>query len=150
MNIVRHFLVLLLPCALLAQSKEEPQLAAKAEAEALPTEIETVVSGGYWTRHNQDGSFRLIIHLVGWEELSSRAFLQWIRTDHDKQELIVERTVPIKEIAGGWRVVSQKFVLHGKRWDIVISAERRAPKAKATFTITPSADFSYTISTSEK
>jgi hypothetical protein len=147
MNVARWFLVLL-PCALLAQSQEDPQLAAKAEA--LPPEIETVASGGYWTHDNQDGSFRLIIHLVGWEELYSRAFLQWIRIDHDKQELIVERTVPIKEIDGRWRVVSQKFVLRGKRWDIVISAKRRVPEARATFTITPAADFSYTITTSEK
>ena len=38
----------------------------------------------------------------------------------------------------------------GKRWDIVISAKRRVPEAKATFTITPAADFSYTITTSVK
>ncbi|PYI90702.1 MAG: hypothetical protein DME97_16090 [Verrucomicrobia bacterium] len=147
MKIAGWFL-LLLPCALLAQSREDPQLAAKAEA--LPPQIETVASGGYWTRDKQEGSFRLVIQLVGWEELSSRAFLQWIRMDHDRQESIIERTVPIKEIDGRWRVVSQKFVLRGKRWDIVIAAERRVPEAKATFTITPAADFSYTITTSEK
>ena len=111
MKIAGWFL-LLLPCALLAQSRKDPQLAAKAEA--LPP------------------------------------FLQWIRMDHDRQESIIERTVPIKEIDGRWRVVSQKFVLRGKRWDIVISARRRVPEPKATFTITPAADFSYTITTSEK
>ena len=61
MKIAGWFL-LLLPCALLAQSREDPQLAAKAEA--LPP------------------------------------FLQWIRMDHDRQESIIERTVPIKEIDG--------------------------------------------------
>jgi hypothetical protein len=147
MNFSRWFLVLL-PCVLLAQSQQDPRLAAQAAA--LPPGIETVASGGYWSRDNQDGSFRLVIHLVGWEELSSRAFLQWIRRDPDKQEEIVERTVPIKEIEGRWRVVSQKFELRGKRWVIGVSAKCRAPKAEATFTITPAADFSYTITTSEK
>ena len=147
MSITRWLLVLL-PGVLLAQGEEDAQVAAKAEA--LPPQLETVASGGYWSRDRRDGSFRLVIASVGWEELASRAFLQWIRLDHDKQAEIVERTVPIKEIAGRWRVVSQKFVLRGKQWDIIVSAERRVPEAKATFTITPTTDFSYTIATSEK
>jgi hypothetical protein len=147
MSITRWFLVLL-PGVLLAQGENDSQLAAKAEA--LPPQVETVASGGYWSRDRQDGSFRLVIESVGWDELASRAFLQWIRLDHDKQAEVVERTIPIKEIAGRWRVVSQKFVLRGKQWDIIVSAERRVPEAKATFTITPTAEFSYTIATSEK
>jgi hypothetical protein len=147
MSITRWLLVLL-PGALLAQGEGNAQLAAKTEA--LPPQIETVASGGYWSRGRQDGSFRLVIESVGWDELASRAFLQWIRLDHDKQAQVLERTIPIKEIAGRWRVVSQKFVLRGKQWDIIVSAERRIPEAKAMFTITPTADFSYTIATSEK
>ena len=147
MSITPWFFVLL-PGVLLAQGGDDPQLAAKAEA--LPPQIETVASGGYWSRDREDGSFRLVIESVGWEELASRAFLQWIRLDHDKQVAVVERTIPIKEISGKWRVVSQKFVLRGKQWNIIVSAERRVPEAKVTFTITPTADFSYTITTSEK
>ena len=37
---------------------------------------------------------------LGWDDLYNRAFLQWIRIHPDKQETIVDRTVPIKEIAG--------------------------------------------------
>ena len=147
MSITRWLLVLL-PGVLLAQGEDDAQLAAKAEA--LPPQIETVASGGYWSRSGQDGSFRLVIVSVGWDQLASRAFLQWIRLDHDKQAEVIERTIPIKEIAGGWRVVSQKFMLRGKQWDIIVSAERRVPEAKATFTITPTADFSYAIATSKK
>ncbi len=138
MNVTRWLLVLL-PSVLLAQGKDDAQLAATAEA--LPSQIQTVASGAYWSRDRQDGSYRLIIESVGWEELASRAFLQWIRLDHDKQTEVVERTIPIKEIAGRWRVVSQKFVLGEKQWDIEISAERRVPQGKAKFTITPAADF---------
>ena len=147
MSITRWLLVLL-PGVLLAQGGDDAQLAARAEA--LPPQIETVASGGYWSRDGDDGSFRLVIESVGWDELASRAFLQWIRLDHDKQAEVVERTIPIKEIAGRWRVVSQKFMLRGKQWEIIVSAQRRIPEAKATFTITPSAEFSYTIVTSEK
>jgi hypothetical protein len=146
MSIVR-WLLLLLPSVLLAQGDDEAQLGK--EVEALPPRIDTVASGGYWSRDHQDGSFRLVIVTVGWEELASRAFLQWIRVDHDKQTEVVERTIPIKEIAGRLRVVSQRFVLRGKQWEIVISAERRIPEAKATFTITPTEN-SYKITSSEK
>ena len=147
MNVVRCFLALIVT-ATFGRAQDDAPLSAVAQA--LPAQIETVASGGYWSRGAQDGSFRLVVQSVGWDDISSRAFLQWIRLDPDKREQIVERTIPIKEIAGRWRVVSQRFVLRGKHWDIVVSAECRVPQARATFTITPSAEFSYTIVTSEK
>jgi hypothetical protein len=147
MKIARSLLVLV-SVATIATGQEDAQLAATVEA--LPTQIEAVASGGYWSRGKVDGSFRLVVEVLGWDDLYSRAFVQWIRTDPDKQDTIVERTVRIKEISGRWRVVSQRFVLGGKQTHIVISAERRSPLGKATFTVTPSADFSYTIATSEK
>src|SRR5437773_529035 len=76
MKIARWFL-LLLPCTLLAQSREDPQLAAKAEA--MPPS------------------------------------LQWIRVDHDRQESIIERTLPFKDLDGRWRAESQKFVPRRRR-----------------------------------
>ncbi len=143
-----RFLLVLLPGVLLAQGEENAQLAAKAEG--LSPEIETVATGGYWERDNQDGSFRLVIQCVGWEELGSRAFLQWIRADHEKQETVIERTIPIKEIGGRWRVSSQKFVFRGKETNIIISATRRSPPGQMTLTIVPSANFSYTVTVSDK
>lgn len=139
------FVVLLLTAA---QAQEEASVADKAGA--LPTEIETVVSGGFWSRDGHDGSFRLVILLLGWDTLYNRAFLQWTRIDPDKQENVIERTVPIKEIGGQWRISSQKFVYRGKQTIIVISAKRQNPRAETTFTIVPSSDFSYTFTTSEK
>lgn len=131
-----------------AHAQEEAPVADKAAT--LLTEIETVASGGFWSRDGHDGSFRLVIELLGWETLYNRAFLQWIRIDPDKQELVVDRTVPIKEIGGRWRISSQKFVYRGKQTTIVISAKRQFPPAQTTFTVVPAADFSYTITTSEK
>ena len=146
MKLTRWLLVIV--TLTVAHAQEEASLADKVAA--LPPEIETVASGGFWSKNGQDGSFRLVIQLLGWDDLYNRAFLQWIRIDPDKQETVVECTVSIKEIAGRWRISSQKFVFRGKQAVIVVSAKRHAPPARATFTIVPSADFSYTITTSEK
>jgi hypothetical protein len=146
MKFTRWLFVILTLAA--AHAQEEAPLADKAAT--LPLEIETVASGGFWSRDGHDGSYRLVIELLGWETLYNRAFLQWIRLDPDKQEKVVERTVPIEEIGGRWRISSQKFVYRGKQTIIVISAERQYPPARTTFTIVPSADFSYKITASEK
>jgi hypothetical protein len=139
-------LIAILPLALLQAQDEVPS----KDAEALPTSIETVASGGYWSRDHHDGTYRLVIQVLGWETLYSRAFVQWITTDPDKQETVVERTVPIKEIAGRWRISSEKFDEREKHTVIIIAAERLELPAKATFTITPGADYTYKITTTEK
>jgi hypothetical protein len=63
---------------------------------------------------------------------------------------VVARTVPIKEIAGRWRVSTHKFEERDKHTVIVITAERLEPPSKATFTITPAGGYSYKITISEK
>lgn len=83
-----------------------------AEAQKLPGNIETVVTGGHWERGDQNGTFRVIMLLEGWEHLANRVLLQWIRYDEDKPEMVVENTVRIEEIPVGaaWRITSAKFV----------------------------------------
>jgi hypothetical protein len=129
-----------------AHAQDETPLTDKAAA--LPPEIETVASGGFWSRNGCDGSYRLVIEVLGWDILYNRVFLQWIRIDPDKQQTIVEGTVPIKEIAGRWRISSHKFEVHKKRTTIVICAERQVPAGHAVFTIVPAADFTYKITSS--
>jgi hypothetical protein len=142
-----RYLVAILPLATLAAQNELP---LAKDVEALPTSIETVESGGYWSRDHHDGTYRLVIEVLGWDALYNRAMLQWITTDPDKQATVVERTVAIKEIASRWRISSQKFEQREKQTVIVIVAERLEPPGKATFTITPAADYTYKITTSEK
>ena len=50
------FAILLLAAA---QAQDEAPLAEKAAA--LPPEIETVASGGFWSRDGHHGSYRLVI-----------------------------------------------------------------------------------------
>ena len=140
----------LLPLLLLATAQAQNDPPLLRDAEWVPPHIETIASGGYWSRDHRDGTYRLVIAVLGWDPLYSRAFLQWITTDPEKQQTLVERTVPIKEIAGRWRISSQKFVQRHKETTIVILAQRLAPEGKATFTITPSADYTYKITSSEK
>jgi hypothetical protein len=143
---LRCFLALFI-CATVHAQDEAP---LTEKAAALQPEIEAVASGGFWSHDGHNGSYRLVIEVLGWDDLYNRAFLQRIRIDPDKQKTIVERTVPIKEIAGRWRISSQKFVLREMKTTIVISAERHTPSTRATFTIVPAADFTYTITTSER
>jgi hypothetical protein len=141
-------LIALLLLVMAAGAQDDPSFAK--DAETLPTTIESVVTDGYWKRDHRDGQYRLIIEVLGFDTLYSRAFLQWISPDPDRQETVVERTVPIKQIAGRWRISSHKFEQRDKQTVIVISAERMVPPGKAIFTITPTVDYTYKITTSEK
>ncbi len=99
-------------------------------------------SGGYWERGEQDGTFRVIILLEGWEHLSNRVFLQWVRCDGDNQSLIVEKTVPIKEIndAGNWRITVPRFV----KTQIILPAESQE-HGKTSFSIMATPDHGHKI-----
>ena len=126
-----------------------------SEIARLRTDLEEVATGGYWSRNEEeDGRFRLIIRLVGFEHLRNHVYLQWIRGSHDPNEPhVIERTVPIDEISG-WRVTDQRFVLEKKQWKIVITAEREnvledMPKTRRrVFSVVPGADHTYRITDS--
>ncbi len=78
--------------------------------------------------------------MEGWEHLSNRVLLQWIRRDGDKQELIVEKTVPIQEISteGAWRISEAKFVK--SQFVLQVTSERMGT---TTMVIMPAADHQY-------
>lgn len=121
----------------------------------LRTDLEAVASGGHWQRDGQEGTFRLVIRLVGFEHLRNQVYLQWIRqSDDPDQPSVIERTVTVGEISG-WRVSGPRFVLDKKQWKIIVSAEREnvlegtSPTRRRFFTIVPAADYSYRIVESE-
>ncbi|QIF03410.1 hypothetical protein [Roseimicrobium sp. ORNL1] len=128
-----------------------------ADGAKLPTNVETVVTGGHWERGDQDGTYRVIMLLEGWEHLANRVLLQWIRYDQDKQEMLVEKTVAIEEIPVGaaWRITSVNFVTPKdlpakgskateKQGQLQLVLQAHSERAgKATFTITPTTDHRY-------
>jgi hypothetical protein len=122
-----------------------------AEISKLTPQLESVISGGHWKRGDEEGGFRLIVRMVGFERIRNEAYLQWIREGSDPdQRNIIERTIEIPEIAG-WRITAQRFALDTKQWKIVVSAEREnlvedMPKTqKRFFTIIPAGDYSYRV-----
>ncbi len=117
-----------------------------AKWNALDPALESVVSGGFWERKGSDGVFRVVVIAQGWEHVGTRVLLQWIRRDAEKQALVVERTVPIKELeALEWHAGEVKFVLSKDTWQIRIPVTHVFEEKKATFTITPSVDHTYKI-----
>ena len=59
-------LLLLLPLGCLAQAH-------------VPTDVESVVSGGYWERGNESGRYRVLVLNSGFEHVTSRVLVEWLR-----------------------------------------------------------------------
>ena len=118
----------------------------QAKWNALDPALEAVVSGGFWERKGADGIFRVLVIAQGWEHVGTRVLLQWVRRDEEKQGLVVERTVPIKELDGlEWHAGDVKFAQAKDTWQIRIPVAHVFEEKKASFTITPSVDHTYKI-----
>jgi hypothetical protein len=124
-------------------SAAEPDI---SKWQALDASLEKVVSGGFWEREKADGVFRVLVLIEGREHIGSRVLLQWVRRDADQQDLIVEKTIPIKELAAPqWRATDVKFVRVKDQWQIRIPVMPVFEGKNATFTITPDPNHTYRI-----
>jgi hypothetical protein len=75
-------------------------------APKLPGEIAHVVTGGWWTDSaDADGRFRIVVVSGGWEHVSSRVYLDWLRADEDSLGLVLQTQVLVSEIEEGVWVV---------------------------------------------
>ena len=52
----------------------------------LDPSVSSVVSGGYWEKEKERGSYRIIVWSRGWEHVTSKVRVEWILEDSDKQE----------------------------------------------------------------
>jgi hypothetical protein len=136
-----------LASGLLADEREDQFV---TEITKLTPDVETIVTGGRWLRGRDFGTFRLIIHMIGFEFERREGYLQWIRLPNDQSDSgAVERTVSIPEI-GGLHITNPRFVRSGKTWKLVVRTDRlnRAfdpPRKEHRFyVITPAADYTYT------
>ena len=72
----------------------------------IDTTIIHVSTGGLWEQGVEHGSWRLIVRNLGWEHTRSFLYLQWLKTDEDKNKVIELKTIPIPEFnTGDWRNV---------------------------------------------
>jgi hypothetical protein len=129
-----------------AQQREDQLLAGISK---LTPDVETVLTGGRWLRGSDFGTFRLVIHVLGFEFERREACLQWIRLPNDQFDPgTVERTVQLPEISGA-HITNQRFVRSGKTWKLVVRKDwlnhAVDPPAKEHrfYVITPTADYTY-------
>jgi len=97
---------------------------AQTEA-AVPLDVETVISGGYWqVNDSTHGSFRVIIETGGFEHIISDARVEWVaepRESDAPSRLLA--TAPLAELTGGGvHLVNPVLVREDKRWILTIEA----------------------------
>lgn len=78
----------------------------------LPAPIAQVMTGGFWTRDNEEGFYRVIVVSGGVENVSSQLFFQLMKVNSDQQNYRIDKSVAVKElnqVHGGAMTVSIKF-----------------------------------------
>ena len=101
-----------------------------ADAKAIPASVQSVQSGGYWQKGDQDGHYRVVVTSGGFEHVISKIYVQWIELDQDAREYKVLRTLDIKELNGGFAstiAATPKFTRAGP-WSIALVVGRRDGK----------------------
>ena len=66
-------------------------------AEGVSVSINSVMSGGLWTRGKDEGFFRTVITADGVEHVVNRLYIQWLKINTDNQTYELVRTVNVKE-----------------------------------------------------
>ena len=110
---------------------------ALVDINRVPSSIEWLQAGGYWSAGKREGRYRVIVTAGGFEHISRRLFLQWIETGTRSRESAVVSTVAVKEIGfvhGGRIEVTIRF---GKQnaFEFTATVERRGTPRR-TFAVT--------------
>ena len=89
----RRVLALLVPAFLAGVN------AYAQSAPALPGDLETVATGGFWKTSHKSGQYRVVIMRSGYEEIESQVYLQWLYdrgSETDTTEIVA--SVPVKAL----------------------------------------------------
>lgn len=115
-------------------------------AEQVPVNVHSAMSGGFWTVGNDEGFFRAVVIVGGVEHVVHRFYIQWLRSDVNKQSYELVRTVNVKELnLGHGHVLAVKTEFGDiNSFKIDIIANSRGGKAKR-FAITAKGDGKYVI-----
>ena len=60
-------------------------------APSIPPTVSSVVTGGYWEEGEHYGVVRIVIVQEGFEEITSRVFLEWLQEDPTHGLQVVQR-----------------------------------------------------------
>jgi len=115
-------------------------------AEQVPASVHSAMSGGFWTRGNDEGFFRVVVIAGGVEHVAHRLYIQWLKSDAKKQSYALIRTVNVKELNLGHGHVLQVKTSFGdiNSFKVDVTANTRGGKTKR-FAITIKGDGKYTI-----
>lgn len=77
--------------------------AAVSELDAvsqLNVHIYTVVSGGHWCRGEDEGFYRVVVYTNGIEEVYHHLYIQLLKVDLDRHDVLVDRSLLVREAQG--------------------------------------------------
>ena len=81
---------------------------AFAQAPAVPTNVSSIVTVGWWQDGQKSGTYRVVVVSQGWEHVWSQAYVEWLAEPRDRYSL--QEVVQVKElvppIAQGTAVLS--------------------------------------------
>lgn len=130
----------LVGCFVGTQAQEE----SDEQANHVPADVETIVSGGFWREGQRDGRFRLVVKIEGWEHLANRVFLEWIEEVGDLRTAKVVKALPVKELnSGHWRVDTPRFEFRDHQWMVICNAQPTYGEDAFSVTIKPKEEFRY-------
>ena len=72
--------------------------ATAAATPALDPSIETVITRGQWSANGASGSYRIVVLVSGWEEVSHRVIVQWLEEDQAARTTVVRAAVDLGSI----------------------------------------------------
>ena len=114
-----------------------------ADAKAIPASVQSVQSGGYWQKGDQDGHYRVVVTSGGFEHVISRLFIQWIALDQDAREYKLNRTVEVKEIGIASTVTPAPKFTNAGNWTMsVVISRRDGSRERRTITVRPDGGYS--------
>jgi len=138
------FVLLLLFC--LSSSPSNAQDASFEAAKRVPVSIHTAMAGGFWTHSKNEGFFRVIVTAGGVEHVAHRLYIQWLRTDVNKQNYELIRTVSVKELNLGQGHILKVKTSFGdfNAFKVDVTANSRGGKSRR-FAITVKGNGEYVI-----
>lgn len=103
---------------------------------AIPPDVETVVTGGFWKSANSKGSYRVVIRSGGFEHVISELQVDWITEPegNDKPSRVVASKVAE---TGSWRLDKPRIAKDSKGWRVTVEGvePHMTPMPRGTWSV---------------
>ena len=108
----------------------------------VPPSVHAVLSGGYWQSGIEAGTYRVVVINTGWEHVTSRVFIEWVREPSGRDNLPVVVSSVEPELSFGQETASLNVTLKplakGKVQVVLVGVVSAQPsrKVKAVLVVT--------------